>query len=72
MESLRRREGWNAAAIGWKTWAPTIEQGAQVVNDRLVDLAGLQPGHKVLDIAIRSLKPITVSSYQSRQRPECG
>jgi enediyne biosynthesis protein CalE5 len=60
----RAREGWNAAAISWKTWAPTIEQGAQVVNDRLVDLAGLQPGHKVLDIAIGYGEPMVTAAHR--------
>jgi SAM-dependent methyltransferase len=60
----RAREGWNAAAIGWKRWAPTIEQGAQVVNDRLVDLAGLQPGHQVLDIAIGYGEPMVTAAQR--------
>lgn len=58
----RAREGWNAAAIGWKTWAPTIEKGAQIVNDRLVDLARLQPGQKVLDIAIGYGEPMVTAA----------
>jgi SAM-dependent methyltransferase len=58
------REGWNAAAIGWKTWAPTIEQAAQVVNDRLVDLAGLQPGQKVLDIATGYGEPLVTAAFR--------
>lgn len=55
-ESARR--GWDSAASGWKKWAPTIEAGAQVVNDRLVDMAGLEPGHKALDIATGYGEPL--------------
>ena len=55
------REGWNAAAMDWKTWAPTIEKGGQMVNDRLVDLAGLTPGQKVLDIAIGYGEPMVTA-----------
>jgi ubiquinone/menaquinone biosynthesis C-methylase UbiE len=38
-------------AAGWEKWWPTIEDGAQHVNDHLVDLAGVAPGKRVLDIA---------------------
>lgn len=42
---------WDAIASGWKKWWKTFEQGAQHVSDRLVELAQVRPGHKVLDIA---------------------
>jgi len=58
------RQGWNAAAQGWKTWAATIEKGAQVVTDRLVDLAGLQAGQKVLDIAIGYGEPMVTAAQR--------
>jgi enediyne biosynthesis protein CalE5 len=29
----------------------TFENGAQQVSDRLIELAGIRPGHRVLDIA---------------------
>ena len=55
-ESARR--GWDSVASGWKKWAPTIEGAAQVVNERLVDMAGIQPGHRVLDIATGYGEPL--------------
>lgn len=55
-ESARR--GWDTAASGWKKWAPVIESGAQVINDRLVELADIRPGHKVLDIATGYGEPL--------------
>lgn len=45
-----QKQDWSAAAAGWKRWWPTFEQSAQRVSDRLVDLAGLKPGHRVLDL----------------------
>ncbi len=42
---------WNNAAAGWQTWWETIERGAQKVSDRIVELAEIKPGDKVLDIA---------------------
>ena len=46
----QRRE-WNDVATGWKKWWETIERGAQHVSNRLVELAEVRPGHRVLDIA---------------------
>ncbi len=46
-----QRESWDAVAAGWSTWWATIEKGAQDVSDRLVELADIQPGHRVLDVA---------------------
>jgi enediyne biosynthesis protein CalE5 len=39
------------AAPGWQAWWETIGRGAQKVSDKIVQLAEIQPGDKVLDIA---------------------
>jgi enediyne biosynthesis protein CalE5 len=46
----QQRQGWDSVAEGWKKWWKPIEQSAQVVSDKLVDLAQIQQGYKVLDI----------------------
>ncbi len=46
-----QREQWNKAATGWDKWSAVIDKGAGPVSDRLVDMAGVQPGSRVLDIA---------------------
>jgi len=38
-------------AEGWQKWWKIFEQGAQIVNQRLVELAEIKQGDKVLDIA---------------------
>ncbi|MCH8838819.1 MAG: class I SAM-dependent methyltransferase [Candidatus Marinimicrobia bacterium] len=38
-------------ADGWRKWWPTIEASAQHVSELLVELAGVQNNHKVLDVA---------------------
>src|ERR1700737_639570 len=48
---------WDDTAEGWKKWWPTFEHAAQRVNDRLVELSGARPGHRVLDIATGSGEP---------------
>ena len=47
----QQREMWDNAAAGWQAWWETIERGAQKVSNKLVELAEVQPGDKVLDIA---------------------
>jgi SAM-dependent methyltransferase len=46
-----QRAMWSAIAAGWKKWWPKFESGAQPLNDRLVALARVQPGMRVLDVA---------------------
>jgi ubiquinone/menaquinone biosynthesis C-methylase UbiE len=47
----QQRQLWNNAAAGWQTWWETLERGAQKVSDKIVELAEIKPGDKVLDIA---------------------
>jgi ubiquinone/menaquinone biosynthesis C-methylase UbiE len=46
-----QRQRWDSIAEGWKEWWQTIEVAAQKVSDRLVELAEIKLGQKVLDIA---------------------
>jgi 2-polyprenyl-3-methyl-5-hydroxy-6-metoxy-1,4-benzoquinol methylase len=41
---------WNSAAAGWERWWPTQERALQHISDRLVDMAGIRPGYRILDI----------------------
>ncbi len=54
-DSARYKAGqiqqWDAAAANWRKWWQTFEQGAQCLSDRLVELAEIRPGHRVLDVA---------------------
>ena len=47
----RQRQEWDAVAAGWRRWWERIEGGAQHVSDRLLELAEVQPGQRVLDVA---------------------
>jgi ubiquinone/menaquinone biosynthesis C-methylase UbiE len=47
----QQRQMWDNAAAGWHAWWETIERGAQKVSDKLVELAEIKDGDKVLDIA---------------------
>ena len=46
-----QRTQWNGAAGGWKKWSPLIDKGARVVSERLVELARIDTGDRVLDVA---------------------
>jgi SAM-dependent methyltransferase len=53
----QQKAAWDDSAEGWKKWWPTFERAAQVVNDRLVALANVRAGNRVLDIATGSGEP---------------
>jgi len=53
----QQKAAWDDSAEGWKRWWPTFERAAQVVNDRLVALAAVRAGNRVLDIATGSGEP---------------
>ncbi len=46
----QRRE-WGSAAPGWKRWWQRIEPMLQPISDRMMELAAIQPGQLVLDVA---------------------
>ncbi|HEY6417626.1 MAG TPA: methyltransferase domain-containing protein [Candidatus Binataceae bacterium] len=57
-----QRETWDANAAGWQKWFGTLERAAQVVSDRLVELAAVKPGHRVLDIATGTGEPAVTAA----------
>jgi SAM-dependent methyltransferase len=46
-----QRQQWNSAAKGWRKWSALIDESAGKVSERLVELAGVEPGSRVLDVA---------------------
>jgi SAM-dependent methyltransferase len=48
---MAQREGWDSVAGGWKEWWVPIEKGAQKLSQRLIELAEIKLGQRVLDIA---------------------
>jgi SAM-dependent methyltransferase len=47
----KQREQWNTAATGWRKWSELIDASAGPASERLVELAGIEPGSRVLDVA---------------------
>jgi len=46
-----QHEHWDSAAVGWKRWSEFNDSADAHISERLVELAGVQPGSRVLDIA---------------------
>jgi enediyne biosynthesis protein CalE5 len=46
-----QRQQWNTAAGGWRKWSKVIDRGSGIVSERLVEMAGIEPGNRVLDVA---------------------
>ncbi len=42
---------WQAAAEAWYRWSPTLKQWLGKATDRMLEMAGISEGHRVLDIA---------------------
>jgi SAM-dependent methyltransferase len=47
----RSREQWDAAAAGWERREPWMRETSAPVSAWLIDALGLQPGHRVLELA---------------------
>ncbi|MDW3653991.1 MAG: methyltransferase domain-containing protein [Nitrososphaeraceae archaeon] len=56
--------GYDNAAPGWQKWWKTIETATQEVSKRLVELAAIKPGSKVLDIATGIGEPALTAAKQ--------
>jgi SAM-dependent methyltransferase len=46
-----QRRDWDTASKGWREWNELIDRATRHVSERLVEMAGVQAGHRVLDVA---------------------
>lgn len=46
-----QRQQWDSASSGWRRWSGLIDGSTSGISERLVELAGVEPGSRVLDIA---------------------
>ena len=45
------REQWQEAAEAWHRWGPTLEEWLGQATEMMLDMAGVGPGSRVLDVA---------------------
>jgi len=50
-ETSKLRSTWESAATGWAKWEETFSAGLSGATDTLIDMAGVHPGMRVLDLA---------------------
>jgi ubiquinone/menaquinone biosynthesis C-methylase UbiE len=64
LANLKREQRitWDESAAGWKKWWPNFERAAQGVNSRLVELARVKSGDRVLDIATGNGEPAVTAA----------
>ena len=48
---IATRAQWEAAAQAWHSWAPLLNRWLGAATDTMLDMAGVVPGSRVLDIA---------------------
>jgi enediyne biosynthesis protein CalE5 len=46
-----QRDQWDTAATGWRKWSELIDSVASAISERLVELAEVKPGSRVIDVA---------------------
>src|SRR5215469_4283300 len=58
------REQWSNVAQGWRRRWAAFEQGAQPLSDRMMNLAHVAPGQRVLDVATGIGEPAMTAARQ--------
>ncbi|MCW3039312.1 MAG: methyltransferase protein [Solirubrobacterales bacterium] len=58
-----QHRNWDAAAAGWKAWSAFNERAAAHISARLVELAEVRPGSRVLDVAAGYGEPALTAAW---------
>ena len=52
-----QREQWNKDGAAWRRWNPALDRWYGEVTRQMLDLARIQPGQRILDIAAGAGEP---------------
>jgi SAM-dependent methyltransferase len=52
-----QREQWNKDGAAWRRWSPALERWYGEVTRRMLDLAKIRPGQRILDVAAGAGEP---------------
>jgi len=56
---------WDSAAVGWNEWSEFNDRADRHISERLVELAGVRPGSRVLDIAAGYGEPALTAAREA-------
>ncbi|MGA7368441.1 MAG: class I SAM-dependent methyltransferase [Nitrososphaeraceae archaeon] len=59
-----QRQGWDTVASGWQKWWKTTEAASEKVSKRLIELAAIKEGSRVLDVATGIGEPSITAAQQ--------
>jgi SAM-dependent methyltransferase len=65
-----QHKNWDSAAVGWKEWSEFNDRADRQISERLVELAGVRPGSRVLDVAAGYGEPALTAAKKAG--PEGG
>ena len=60
-----QHKNWDSAAVGWNEWSEFNDRADRRISERLVELAGVQPGSRVLDVAAGYGEPALTAARKS-------
>jgi len=60
-----QHRSWDSAAAGWKEWSEFTDRASQHISERLVELAGVRPGSRVLDVAAGYGEPALTAAHRA-------
>lgn len=60
-----QQRNWGAAAAGWKEWSEFNGRADHHISERLVELAGVRPGSRVLDVAAGCGEPALTAARRA-------
>ena len=62
VDTTTRRKDWERSATAWDAWFDVIEPATQPVSQRMVEMAGIGPGDRVLDVATGTGEPAVTAA----------
>jgi cyclopropane fatty-acyl-phospholipid synthase-like methyltransferase len=67
-----QREQWNNDGAAWRRWSPTLDRWYGEVTRQMLDLARIQPGQRILDIAAGAGEPAVSAAERVGPSPNAG
>jgi SAM-dependent methyltransferase len=60
-----QHKNWDSAAVGWNEWREFNDRADAHISERLVELAGVQSGSRVLDVAAGYGEPALTAAHRA-------